>query len=236
MNPVLQLAAHERFKRLIFPFRDAWPLVHGCKNEALIAECSAILRDCGDYAEDFRISEEFNDRIYSALERVWPIVESIFTSDRLKSRVRSALKSGKNPFKDSAYQEILRDSAATHQDDNWCPGERGYAQASQLVWVEMEFPLNRIRVGNPDEPFSWREWFLNEQAMADKGAYQEMLDKDFLEPIVLFDDGDHGYIWDGYHRVGASVTNGRSFIKAIVGVRPECIEAESLAPVDRPRG
>jgi hypothetical protein len=80
---------HERYIGLIFPLQTAWPFVHGSKDEELIKECRDLLGHGRD--EDLAISTERNDRIYAALERAWPLVNSPFVSNCARSEVSNAI-------------------------------------------------------------------------------------------------------------------------------------------------
>src|SRR6218665_1198949 len=137
---------------------------------------------------------------------------------------------------DPRKQAELRSSAELVQDDNWNPGEPGYANAQELVFVEVDFPIDRIRTRHPDKPFSWTSWFAGEQQMHEEdgrpGYYDSLLNSDIVNPVVIYDDGEFGYVWDGYHRVGASVTKGLQTVKAIVGYRPRELQL-LIEPVPR---
>ena len=134
-------------------------------------------------------------------------------------------------FFDPVRQAWLRDCAALVQNDNWMEGEPGYADAQELVFVEVDFPIDRIRTRQPEKPFSWISWFTAEQEMHEEdgrpGYYDSLLNSDIVTAVVIYDDGKFGYVWDGYHRVGATVTRGLDTVKAIVGYRPQDLENQS---------
>ena len=114
--------------------------------------------------------------------------------------------------------------AESYQGMTHAKGEPGYAEAKTLHWLEVsDYPISRLTDATD------AGWFKDEQKMwADEGQpqrFDDMLDREIRDPIIVFDDGNGGYIWDGYHRVGATVTGGRKTIKAIVGVRPEQIKS-----------
>lgn len=111
--------------------------------------------------------------------------------------------------------------AASYQGMTHNQGEPGYAESKELRWLEVsDYPISRL-VDATDA-----KWFKEEREMwAEEGQperFDDMLDSEIHSPIIIFDDGHHGYIWDGYHRVGATVTRGVATIKAIVGVRADC--------------
>jgi hypothetical protein len=49
-------------------------------------------------------------------------------------------------------------------------------------------------------------------------GYDDMLDREIVEEIVVLIRDGKGYVWDGNHRVGAAFTRELKTIKAIVGV------------------
>lgn len=101
-------------------------------------------------------------------------------------------------------------------------GETGHAPTESLQWYLVEdYPLSRIAFC-PDEA-----WFAAERKMhAEEGRpemYDDMFSGPIHTPIIVRQDGDLGYIWDGWHRTGASVVLGRTSIIALVGVDPGTI-------------
>jgi hypothetical protein len=90
-----KLAAAERFKNLIFPLHDVWPLVHGSKDESLKEECTQIMRACGDFQDGFFPNEPFNDRIYAALVRCDTVLSRLhFLSTPSMLRAKKAISMG----------------------------------------------------------------------------------------------------------------------------------------------
>src|SRR5688572_4206385 len=91
------------------------------------------------------------------------------------------------------------DYATGYQEACWTKGEAGYAKAKDLEWYIVDtYPISRI-FDAPD-----KEWFEQEQKFASEdgrhGQYNDLLEEEIREPIILFDNGIHGYIWDGWHR------------------------------------
>ena len=75
----------DEYKRLIFVLQDAWVIVHGCKDEALQAECRDLMRS-------EVISRENNRRMVEVLKKIWPLVNNPITSASLQNRVYQALE------------------------------------------------------------------------------------------------------------------------------------------------
>ena len=108
------------------------------------------------------------------------------------------------------------DDAESYQGANYREGEPGYAPRGSLAWTHVaDYPLSRLKEA-PDA-----NWFDTEQQMAAEdgrpGFYNDMLDREIQYPIIVHDNGEGGYIWDGNHRVAAAGKRGLSTIKAIVG-------------------
>lgn len=98
------------------------------------------------------------------------------------------------------------------------PPEAGMP-ADRYEWhYDPAYPLDRIACG------PWDEWMKEEIKMwAEEGQpdrYDDMFDRPIEEPIVITQVNGQGWLWDGCHRVGASVLQGLKTIPAIVG-RPK---------------
>jgi hypothetical protein len=120
------------------------------------------------------------------------------------------------PTADDISDEHARAEAANWQDACFAPGDPGYCRADEADWhYDPAFPVAAL-AGD-----AWAAWFADEcaDAAADgrTGYYDDMLDREISEPIVVLLRDGAGYVWDGNHRVGATVTQGRSTIKAFVG-------------------
>ncbi|WP_097052765.1 hypothetical protein [Thalassospira xiamenensis] len=106
--------------------------------------------------------------------------------------------------------------------NQFSPGDDGHAELDHL-----EFSFNRLydlsKFGSVED---WSEWFREEREMwAEEGRpdyYDDIVEKEIAEPVVIVEIGEKSYIWDGNHRVGGSLSIGRVTIPAIVGtVKPE---------------
>lgn len=106
------------------------------------------------------------------------------------------------------------------RNDNFVLGDEGFADASELDWYLVEqYPVARLQ-HVPDAA-----WLSEENEHLD-GRYSDMLSGHIQLPLVVMDDGQAGFIWDGYHRAAAALAAGVASVPVIVGVkRPE------LAPV-----
>lgn len=116
----------------------------------------------------------------------------------------------------------------------WCSdqfeqGHPGFCDVAEADWVLVEqYPLAKL--GSPDD---WSKWFASEvKAWADEGdktRFNDMMNGPILCPVVILERDGVGYVWDGNHRVGASLTRGLTHIPAIVGTpkpapqaKPKC--------------
>jgi hypothetical protein len=98
--------------------------------------------------------------------------------------------------------------------------EDGRLPLDQIHWsFEEVFPIERLlEVMSAAE---WRQWFDDELAMRadERGTdrdWRRLLEEDIEEPVVILDH-DGILIWDGWHRVAASVIKGVA-PKVVLGV------------------
>ena len=84
------------------------------------------------------------------------------------------------------------------------------------------------------EAENWKEWFREEQRMwamdGDPARYDSLLKEEIIEPVVILKRDDTYYVWDGNHRIGASLTKGEYLIKAIVGVPTAQLTPKKIKP------
>jgi hypothetical protein len=159
-------------------------------------------------------------RLQVAKERGQSEVEALV--GRYPDAQRFSRTDGKRPATRAEIQE-----ADAHQNDNHSPGDPGYANTKSLAWeYDPAYPVEQLEA--PDA-----KWFHNEVKMAAEDGlnrdWDTMLDTPIREPIVVHENGGKGYIWDGYHRAGASVAKGAKTIPAIVGRKPVTRFSRTLA-------
>jgi hypothetical protein len=118
-------------------------------------------------------------------------------------------------------EAALREEAQGYAHDNYAPGEDGYCNPKQANWQYVDkFELEQLAhlMGDASE---WKAWLDAELAMDRDDELHRDWDRLLVEPIeeevVILVRDDKGYIWDGWHRVAASIVSGRTTIKAIVG-------------------
>ena len=98
-------------------------------------------------------------------------------------------------------------------------------KAADFDWsFDPALPLSTMTGDGLRTPEAWAAWMAEEiEAAADDerpGKYDEILEKDIQEPIVIhLDEAGKGRIWDGFHRTGGSHMAERRTIPAIVGRR-----------------
>lgn len=119
--------------------------------------------------------------------------------------------------------EQLRAEADGWLDANYVPGEPGYCHPNAATWTyEPHYDVSKLLHLLPDQ---WPEWFRQEQADAAddgrEGYYNSMLDRPITEAIIVLERDGKGYIWDGWHRTGATVTRNLTGLRAIVGLAPD---------------
>lgn len=98
------------------------------------------------------------------------------------------------------------------------------AFASDLEWHQVtDYPLSRI-CDLPNQEWFEKEqkdhqWIIAEQGLSGN-FYDDMLSLPIREPIIIYDNGKQGFIWDGWHRAAATNVKGSQTIQAIVGIKP----------------
>jgi hypothetical protein len=112
----------------------------------------------------------------------------------------------------------LRAIARLYQHDNHAPGDEGYCEASQATWsLEVVQPERFSNFGGADGA---RAWLEGEIAMDEEEGlgreWRALVDEEIRDEVVLLGRRDKLYIWDGWHRVAASISRGIA-VKAIVG-------------------
>lgn len=127
------------------------------------------------------------------------------------------------------HESMVKDACdeaefASIHSDQYNLGEPGHADPKTLRWFEVaEYPISRLRDAVD------ADWFRSEQQMwADEGepdCYNDMLNNPIHNPVIIFDDGEGGWTWDGNHRIGATKTKGQETIWAIVGVRQDVLSS-----------
>src|SRR5688572_5870420 len=102
--------------------------------------------------------------------------------------------------------------------DQWERGHIAAGPANRFIWhYEPNFPIDRIaNKRDALELFTSDREAWTEEGEPDR--FDDMLNEPIREPIVLVDTGTIGYIWDGNHRVAASILTNRSTISAYVGI------------------
>ncbi|MBK6616400.1 hypothetical protein [Ottowia sp.] len=114
---------------------------------------------------------------------------------------------------------VLRVWASEHEGACYGPGEDGYCKASEaewsLAWLGMADLSNCF--DSPEDAGSWLdEEIKSEESEGLNRGWRRLLSEEIREEVcVLIRDG-RAHIWDGWHRVAASLATGR-LVKAIVG-------------------
>lgn len=123
-----------------------------------------------------------------------------------------------DPYMDMSPAE-LRGEAAGYHTACYCPGEPGYCKPNHAIWTyEPNYDISKLLHLIPD---GWSAWFENEikelAELREPGYYEAMLNRPIQEAIIVRENARLGYLWDGWHRTGATITRGRPTIRAIVG-------------------
>jgi hypothetical protein len=118
-------------------------------------------------------------------------------------------------------EAALREEAQGYVHDNYTPGEDGFCNPKRASWqYAAEFELDKL-AHLMNDASEWKAWFDAELAMdRDDELHRDwgrLLVEPIEEEVVVLVRNGKGYIWDGWHRVAASIVSGRKTIKAIVG-------------------
>lgn len=114
----------------------------------------------------------------------------------------------------------LNEYASFHEGacyDVYGPPPNGLA--SDYHWrLFAEYPIEKI-----DSPTELARWMREEIKMwAEEGQpkrYNDMFTSPIQEPVVLIEHEGKAYLWDGWHRCGASALRGLATVPAVVGKR-----------------
>lgn len=107
---------------------------------------------------------------------------------------------------------------ASDYQDQWEQGHVAAGPASRFEWhFDPKYPLNNIH-GKRDAVQFFQEDQTDRASEGQPDYYNFMLKQLIDEPIFLVQPNTLAYIWDGNHRVGASILTHRNTIPAYVGV------------------
>lgn len=125
------------------------------------------------------------------------------------------------------FPESLRAYASLFQHDNHSASDPGYCDPGLADWsVELLAPEAFTSVFASSD--AALDWLASEIRMAaDDGLQRDwdvLLTEDIKEEVVVLLRDTVPFIWDGFHRVAASVATGRP-IRAIVGRPRDCLNA-----------
>ena len=117
--------------------------------------------------------------------------------------------------------EGLRAQAAGYAYDNHGPGDPGWCKPQYADWTQESLSADQLTniFASVEEA---RAWIQGEVAMdRDDEMHRNwhlLLEEDIREEVVVFIFEDKAYVWDGWHRIAASIVKGVP-VKAIVGRR-----------------
>ena len=125
--------------------------------------------------------------------------------------------------------EALRAEARSVRHDN-DDGGIGYPDPELAVWTLERLPLSAFM--HIMSETDWDAWLDQEIDGGDgdrPDLYRSLLTEEIEEPIMATMIDGRGWIWDGYHRVGASVAKAAADVLAIVGRIPRSHTSEAQA-------
>jgi hypothetical protein len=109
--------------------------------------------------------------------------------------------------------------------DQFKPGEPGHGSPDSFWWTNSSrFNLSLLAGSRPD----WKD-FAKHETVAWRADYGQNTGADFenwwlpnpsRNPVIIVEGTDQQfYVWDGNHRVGIAILNGRRTLPALVGCR-----------------
>lgn len=112
----------------------------------------------------------------------------------------------------------LANTALFWREDIWVEEKPISLDTNKIIWsFNPVYPLDKL--GKKED---WIEWFRKEQIMWSKegqpNRYDNMLNTQIEEAIVVVEYDNNSYLWDGNHRTGASFLNNFKNIPTIVGI------------------
>lgn len=124
--------------------------------------------------------------------------------------------------RDPAYwdtPEGLRELAAGYCYDNHAPGDLGFCYPHDAVWTRET--LNAQQLANVfDSAANALAWITQEIESSEAEGYsrgwRELLTQTIREEVIVLIREGQAFVWDGFHRVAASLATGRDVL-AIVG-------------------
>ncbi len=127
-----------------------------------------------------------------------------------------------NQVKDEAYwnsPEGLREQAAYCRNDNQGPGQPGDCVPSEANWTLEELKPEQLTHVFASQAEA-QAWIASEIEMDESDEmhreWRRLLTEDIREEVVVFIRKGDAHVWDGWHRIAASIARGIS-VKAIVG-------------------
>lgn len=116
--------------------------------------------------------------------------------------------------------EILKQDFIMLEGENVCKGDPGYIDPGNGTFsVQMNYPIERL-IHLMDTLEEWKVWFNDEvKGLSDirgEDYFEDMLKNPIREPVYISEIDGKAYIWDGWHRVAASIKAGRLTLPAAV--------------------
>jgi hypothetical protein len=139
----------------------------------------------------------------------------------------------KHPFETLSpqqFQELALGMAALYVDAMFTPDEPGWCDPAHAQW-RFDPHLSISELG-PEQ--GWltliQEDIQNWTEEGQPNRFRDMIRHRIRMPIVVLVRDEQHYVWDGAHRIGASLLAGRTTIPAVIGAAPSL----ALSPTARP--
>ncbi|MDW1583262.1 hypothetical protein R7Q39_19585 [Vibrio sp. 947] len=116
--------------------------------------------------------------------------------------------------------EILKQDFIMLEGENVCKGDPGYIEPGNGTFnMQSDYPVERL-IHLMDSLEEWKVWYNDEvKDLSDirgEDYFEDMLKNPIRDPVYISEIDGKAYIWDGWHRVAASIKAGRLTLPAAV--------------------
>lgn len=105
--------------------------------------------------------------------------------------------------------------------ENICENDEGYIVPETSNWSLIIAHPTNVLIPIMGSIKEYKEWFKNEvKDLSDiRGLeyFDDMIDNDIRDPIILSYVNGKFFVWDGWHRLSAAIISGQKTIPVILG-------------------
>jgi hypothetical protein len=142
------------------------------------------------------------------------VEEALRSARRLRERGRNVMKAPDD--REGLLSWAAFNEAGMHPDSNFPAREVDWRADDDYALA----PFVDLMAGGYDD---WVEWFHEEcvmQVEEGRDGYLDLLLEEIEEPVTVVElSGDRVDVWDGWHRIGASIVRRAEVVPVLVGDR-----------------